>query len=465
MSDEVHKTAINIICLFLSLIILGFATQASGQDNHLSVQQRLYDPSKPTYSSTKHLPIQLIDSLEYYQDMRHRKVSLKAATNIRPVGFFRTEKRSGRWWLINPYGHQHLSIGVNSVRIASKKAILEGLKDGPVRPLQQPVNSDTTWENSISKLWELAGFNSFGPWSELSRLSPLIAANRDYHYTINLNLLGGYLKSTDDREAYLPVFDPDFSLYAQNYMHSFSARAHDPALLGYFTDNEIPFWRVNLDDYLAIEDKNNTNYQAALTWLSEHALDRNNLGTSDYSQFRLHLLRKYLKIVTTAIKQVDSNHMILGPRLYGAEINDEEFLRTLGSYIDILSINFYHKLRPEKQQMHHWEQWSGKPFLISEFNIKATDSHKANHSGSGWLVDTQTDRGHFYQHFTLALLESRNCIGFHWYRYQDVSGQKGANKGLVNEKFEPYEKLLENMSIINRQVYFLVDYFDNQPGS
>lgn len=42
-----------------------------------------------------------------------------------------------------------------------------------------------------------------------------------------------------------------------------------------------------------------------------------------------------------------------------------------------------------------------------------------NHTGAGWLVHAQDDRGLFYENFVLALLASRSCVGWHWFKYQD----------------------------------------------
>ena len=47
--------------------------------------------------------------------------------------------------------------------------------------------------------------------------------------------------------------------------------------------------------------------------------------------------------------------------------------------------------------------------------------------------------------FTLALLESRNCIGWHWFKYLDNDpddlttdlSNRDSNKGIVNLRYEP----------------------------
>ena len=74
----------------------------------------------------------------------------------------------------------------------------------------------------------------------------------------------------------------------------------------------------------------------------------------------------------------------------------------------------------------------------------------------------------FYQNFTLALLESGHCVGWHWFKYRDNNpldlstdpSNRDSNKGIINWQFEPYAPLLEAMKQINANAYSLVEYFD-----
>eukprot|EP00388_Colpodella_angusta_P008301 GDKJ01022787.1.p1 GENE.GDKJ01022787.1~~GDKJ01022787.1.p1 ORF type:complete len:140 (+),score=11.54 GDKJ01022787.1:49-420(+) len=120
--------------------------------------------------------------------------------------------------------------------------------------------------------------------------------------------------------------------------------------------------------------------------------------------------------------------------------------------------------------MTKWASWSGKAFLITEWYVKGDDSGLENTAGAGWVVKTQLDRGLFYQNFTLGLLESRNCIGWHWFKYMDNDPlQKGAepsntnaNKGIMNNNYELYTPLVEKMKELNLQMYHLTDFFDQK---
>jgi hypothetical protein len=100
--------------------------------------------------------------------------------------------------------------------------------------------------------------------------------------------------------------------------------------------------------------------------------------------------------------------------------------------------------------------------MITEWYVKADDTGLPNITGAGWIVGTQKEKGLFYQNFALQLLESPNCVGWHWFRYQDKGewGQRrNSNKGVVDYDFKPYYNALEGMYELNKQVYSLRDHF------
>lgn len=111
--------------------------------------------------------------------------------------------------------------------------------------------------------------------------------------------------------------------------------------------------------------------------------------------------------------------------------------------------------------------------MITEWYAKAMDAGLANTGGAGWIVKTQRDRGLFYQNFTLALLESKACVGWDWFKYSDNDpgntkadpSNRDANKGIVNIQYEPYQPLIEAIQPLNERAYSLVDYFDGRNGT
>jgi hypothetical protein len=143
-----------------------------------------------------------------------------------------------------------------------------------------------------------------------------------------------------------------------------------------------------------------------------------------------------------------------------------EVFRAAGRHLDVIAVNYYGAWTPDQQLMAMWARESGKPFLITEWYAKGMDSGLPNNTGAGWTVPTQKDRGLFYQNFTLALLESPACVGWHWFKYRDNNpldlstdpSNRDSNKGIVNWQFEPYAPLLEAMKEINTNAYRLVEY-------
>jgi hypothetical protein len=117
--------------------------------------------------------------------------------------------------------------------------------------------------------------------------------------------------------------------------------------------------------------------------------------------------------------------------------------------------------------MADWESWSGKPFMIVEFYVKGMDSGLANTSGAGSKVRTQTDRGYWYQNFTMKLLSSKGCVGWHWFEYLDNDPanprnnhtNKDSNKGIETWDYQPYPVLLNSMKQLNDNTLNLISYF------
>lgn len=193
------------------------------------------------------------------------------------------------------------------------------------------------------------------------------------------------------------------------------------------------------------------------------------MNDSHREAFLAFVAEKYFSIVSKAIKKQDPNHMYIGARFYSNEKNHPSFMKAAGKYLDIISCNYYGKWTPDTTDMKNWTEWTGKPFIITEYYVKGEDSGMANQSGAGWIVRTQKDRGLFYQNYNLALIESKNCVGWHYFKYQDNDPEaKGVdpsnvdgNKGIVNNDYEVWQPMMEKMKELNKQVYKLIEYFDS----
>jgi hypothetical protein len=271
------------------------------------------------------------------------------------------------------------------------------------------------------------------------------------------------------------VFDEAFEKFCDEYARQLTAQKDDPWLLGHFSDNEMPLSRKMLKNYLSLPVVD-PGYQAAITWLrARHGAEAGvkDVTEQDQQDFLAVVADRYFRIVSQAIKKYDPHHLFLGCRFNGQALRCPELFKAAGPYLDVVSVNYYRVWTPVQEELAGWEREAGKPILITEWYAKGVDSGLPNKSGSGWLVKTQRERGQFYENFTLGLLQSKVCVGWHWFKYIDNDpddksvdpSNTDSNKGLFSNRYVPYAPLLDSMKRLNQRAYGLVTYFDNnRPG-
>ena len=404
-----------------------------------------------------------------------------SAHQTRASGFFRTEKVGDRWWLVDPDGCLFLHKGVASVRTTDTP--------GATAALNERFGNTTNWASQTTELLRSHGFNGLGGWSDTERLR---AVPQPLVNTRLWNFMGAYGKQrggtfqqpghTGYPQDCIFVFDPEFEAFCDDYAKQLAGTKDDPWLLGHFSDNEMPFKREALRNYLELPaaDAGHVAAQKFLTQRHGAQATAKDVTAQDEQDFLGLVATRYFEIVSRSIKKHDPNHLYLGSRFYGSDLRFPELFKACGPNVDVVSVNWYRAWTPDADKLAMWARESGRPVLITEWYAKGVDSGMANTSGAGWLVKTQRERGLFYQNFTLALLESKVCVGWHWFRYMDNDpddkkvdpSNRDSNKGILNNRYAPYEPLLEAMKELNLRAYSLVDYFDgraqtasrNRPG-
>lgn len=393
------------------------------------------------------------------------------------TGFFRTLKKNGRWWIIDPEGYHNMHIAVNSLNAGgSKRNQLAFAKK---------FGNKNNWMVETTTMLGENGFNGTGSWSDTESIIQINhTAKKPLIYTVNLNFMAAYgdkrggTYQVPGHKAYpnntIFVFDPAFEVFCNDQAKKLSTYQDDPNLLGYFSDNEMPLNLKNLEGYLSLKNTNDPGYIAAKAWMKKKGITTEQINDQHRAEFLAIVADKYFSVVTKAIKKYDPNHLYLGCRFYASEKNIPDFMKAAGKYLDIVTINYYGTWTPDKLQMQNWANWTGKPFIITEFYTKGEDSGLPNTSGAGWIVKTQADRGKAYQNFCLALLESKHCVGWHWFKYQDndptLEGAEpsniDANKGIVDHAYREYTPMLDLMKQLNLNRYQLIKYLDatNQNG-
>ena len=263
------------------------------------------------------------------------------------------------------------------------------------------------------------------------------------------------------------VFNPLFAAWCNEKILENKDKFNDPNLLGHFSDNELPFQEKSITTFLKINDNDDPAFKAVSEWLKRNNINKENLTEIDESRFSGFVAENYFKIVNEALKNLDPNHLYLGSRLHASAKNNPEVLRAAEKYLDVISINYYGSWDLNKKSNEQWAALS-KPFMITEFYTKAEDANMENLSGAGWIVKTQKERGIHYQNFILSFLQNKNCIGIHWFRYQDNDptdktadiSNKDSNKGMINTSYNWYKPLTDAMSSINNKIYQLLKFID-----
>ena len=389
---------------------------------------------------------------------------------LRATGFFYTTNILGRWWFVDPLGHLFIHKGVSTLKPLHTP--------GSEQTFRTKFGSDANWGLRVTELLRENGFNGAGAWSSLPDLR---VAPEPLVYTRILNFMVAYGRKrggtyqqpghTGFPNDCVFVFDPGFETFCDEYAQQLAADKDDPYLLGHFSDNELPFKHSTLTNYLSLP-ATDAGHQAAEEWLrSRHGEKATaaSITEQDNRDFLSLVVARYFRIVSRAIHKYDPNHLFLGSRFYGPDINCPEIFKASGPYLDVVSVNYYYVWTPKQSDLAMWSKQSGRPILITEWYAKGEDSGLPNHNGAGWVVKTQRDRGLFYQNFTLGLLSSSVCVGWHWLQYADNDpadtktdpSNRDANKGIVNIRFEPYVPLLEAMKQVNERSYALAHYFQS----
>jgi len=206
---------------------------------------------------------------------RDRFGGLLDTGGFRATGFFRTEQRNGRWWLVTPEGNAFFSIGMD-VTAPAGETYVDGrefmFRDLPApngelaahwsehddrgglwprrdrmfdhghafnfytANLQRKFGPDwrSRWREEAARRLEAWGFNTIGNWGETE-----LWAMHSLPYTVPLWLEGEFWWG-----GIPDPFDPRFAAAADEMARDAAARfGGDPWLVGYFVDNELAWGR------------------------------------------------------------------------------------------------------------------------------------------------------------------------------------------------------------------------------
>ena len=391
------------------------------------------------------------------------------------TGRFYTKKIDGRWWIVDPDGFLHYQRGLNS--------FYKGESDRNQTAFASRFASDADWVATSRQEFVDMGFCGIGSFTPAAQYELVITHNKNNPtkplvFTPWRSILEQYkkdetvLKNIENGRARAAlVLCSDWEQWCMDYVKSNSTIKKyigNRNVLGFFSDNEIKFggngWSL-LKDVLAIKKVDETNevYQAALAWCDKNGVSTSSPSSEACNKFDGYVAEEYYRVVSAAIHAVDPDMLYLGTRLHGQPKYNQYVIKAAGQYCDIVSINYYGNWSPTL--LGTWAGYIDKPILITEFYTKGCDTDLETSEGAGFAVHTQRDRAYAYQHFTLGLLEATNCVGWHWFKYQDDDyGDKESpsNKGMYDNYYNAYPDLSFFARDINIHAYDLINFFDAQ---
>lgn len=159
------------------------------------------------------------------------------------TGFFRVEKRDGRWWIIDPDGYPFIHKGVAVFR--------PGRSENQKSALINKYGTKDNWAKQESDFFKDNGFNGVGAWSDVDLLRN---SSAKFPYTVIVGPMGSYKREHKQKygeyeesgwQGYrydlAMVFDPEFEAHIEKEISKITKYVDDKYLIGYYTDNELPW--------------------------------------------------------------------------------------------------------------------------------------------------------------------------------------------------------------------------------
>ncbi len=411
------------------------------------------------------------------------------AKRFEPTGYFSLKKENGVYWLADPEGYAFFSTGADCVGIGGECNI-EGIESlcselderGFLRRgsyswskvnLQRAFGDGwyDSWAKITARRLREWGCNTVACWSDPRFIE---SAALPYVYIMN-----GFPKA----EKYIfrdfpDVFDPSYAESSRRWAAQLEEKKNDPFMVGYFMSNE-PQWafvdslniakmtlesreffhskeklisllREKYGDISALNERWELNLND-FGDLAKGVSVFNSAAEADTMKLSEEMIREFVRVPATAIKETDKNHLNLGMRyawLSGSALAAGK------EYFDVFSFNCYrHDPLPAIERM---VEMVKMPVMIGEFHFGAAD--RGLDATGIQAVACQEDRARAYRYYMHRCASHPYCLGAHYFQYADqpyLGRFDGENYqiGLVDVCHRPYKEFTEGMAKTNAEVY------------
>lgn len=398
-------------------------------------------------------------------------LSLAFAGGIQAAGFG-VAREAGVAWLTLPRGPRFFSIGADTVNCGTEPVQADAYS------FQACYADRAAWAADTEARLRAWGFNTRGGWSD-----PTTAMTLPLVPEIDLG-----------RNSRLHWFDP----FAPDALEKTIAKAREltapyrdnPAVIGYFTDNEVGWWNAPLfrwylgnewalytkqflwrmifnhyqgkwDRLLAdfVPGPDVRSFEDLKRGRAELRLRPGGQGIRLIQRFTAACAGRYYELAYKAIKAADPGRLVMGDRL-PLYYNQDAVLASRG-FLDVLSTNYNVDTPDGWVAPYYFEGLSrltDAPVLISEFFFAADENRSGNiNNGHLMHVKTQAERAVGAAAAVRNFAAFPNVVGIHWFQYYDEpSGGRGDgenfNMGLVDIRNQPYEGLVEALTRANAAV-------------
>ena len=401
-----------------------------------------------------------------------------------PSSRWSTARDDGASWLVTPCGDRFFSLGVN---------VIDGGTSYPNRDQRYHWShfdpTVTDWAKRNRGRLDEWGFNTAGGWS-------LDSSALDLPFTPNLEL---------GRNARFHWFDP-YAPETETRLNEMATRLvrpylRDPRRIGYYTDNEVGWWRGALFTFYVQEPARSITKQRMIEALGQHYRDDfprfardfvapkgvvsfADLLASEGEPVRLkpggrgidfvRLWAKqvsglYYKMTAAALRAADPEALVLGDRL--PIYYDPDAVAAMAGEVDVVSTN-YNVDAPDGWLARYFFDGISritqrKPVLISEWFFAARENRSGNdNTGHLMTVDTQAERAAGAGAAARRFAQLPDAVGAHWFQFHDHppggrADGEDYNFGLVDIADRPYEELIAALGKANREAAAL----HARPGS
>ncbi|MBY0280349.1 hypothetical protein K2Z84_33875 [Candidatus Binatia bacterium] len=362
---------------------------------------------------------------------------------FRATGFFHTERRDRRWWLVTPDGRPFYANGIDHVTPSPDVDRQTGRCPYCDAIAGRYANLDE-WAGATVARLQAWGFNTLGAWSDVDRLRPM-------PYTVLLDMAGG-------NDWFAPEFEQRCAAIAAGEV---AARRDDPDLVGWYTDSELrwgPDWRKSthlLDEYL----------QLPAGSPGRRVAER---YTGRPQRFLRALAERYFKVTSAAIRARDPNHLILGSKMI-TQLTPLVLLRAARRHIDVFTFDDYTLLPglddaiqatwgpfvPRTPDFAAFYRETRKPIMIAEYSFRAADAGLPN----TWppifpIYATQQDRADAYATYVEGLHRAPWMVGDFWFEFVDEPrggrfDTEDSNFGVLTTDDEPWQLLVDRMTSVH----------------